>query len=77
MKVRRRTKLMFGALKGRLVRERKMKLSDDAALFEIVRRIEFGEAGGRAAQIEDMIGSLKGGKPFNSVKEIDKVVYGL
>ena len=78
MKLRRVTMRWFSSHKGRIMAERKHRMSDDEALFEILGRLERTEKSfAGAARVEDLFCFIKAGKPYNSAKEIDKVVYGL
>lgn len=68
------------SFKARMIARKKRRVTDAEAVLEAVREANRNErkqekiAGPTVWELE---GFIKGGKPFNSVKELDRVVYGV
>lgn len=77
MKVPFAVKRLLHAYKGRLISTRKTRVSDADAILELLRHTDSGNSTTAASKsVFELAGFIKGGKPYDSVKEIDKVVYG-
>lgn len=81
IKVPKSLKRRLHAFKAGLMAKWKTHVSDAEAIaqamFDSKKAASRFELNQNTPSVWDMAGSIKGGKKFNAVKEIDKVVYGV
>lgn len=80
IKLTKKVKRRLHGFKARLIARKHRRISDNEAVLEAVRRAEKSErpvVEREFPPLSELVGFIKGGKPFNAAKEGDKIVYGV
>ncbi len=78
IKLTKKVKRRLHVFKERLISSKRRRITDNEAVLEAVRRAEKSErpiAEREFPLLSELVGFIKGGKPFSSAKETDKIVY--